>query len=196
VAASDIDAAKLQVITTCDLASATWAFQQAVARARGSADRLLGSSRHALDASDPVTSQWKDVTPAVDWPFDYSMGWGSAVRLPEANPSVGRGGVPRSPDPQLAKHRSQVPARSGQHVFVARRMLAVAAPFDEPRIFESAKPRRQAGPGCAGVDADVVELGDPKTELAQRKQRPLVPDELQRIGYRAHPRPSAVEYIF
>jgi 3-hydroxy-9,10-secoandrosta-1,3,5(10)-triene-9,17-dione monooxygenase len=62
-AASDIDAAKLQVASACELPGevATWAFQQAVARARGSADRLLGSSRHALDASDPVTSQWKDV---------------------------------------------------------------------------------------------------------------------------------------
>jgi 3-hydroxy-9,10-secoandrosta-1,3,5(10)-triene-9,17-dione monooxygenase len=64
-AASDIDAAKLQVTTSCelpgDLAAATCAFQQAVARSRDSADRLLGSSRHALDASDPVTSQWKDV---------------------------------------------------------------------------------------------------------------------------------------
>jgi hypothetical protein len=86
--------------------------------------------------------------------------------------------VPRSPDPQLAEHRSQVTTRGGQQVFVARRALAVPAPFDEPRIFESAKPRRQTGPGCAGVDADVVELGDPKTELAQRKQCPLVPDEL------------------
>ncbi|WP_319449896.1 MULTISPECIES: hypothetical protein [unclassified Mycobacterium] len=60
-AASDVDAAKLQITTSCELPAATWAFQQAIARARDSADRLLGSSRHALDASDPVTSQWKDV---------------------------------------------------------------------------------------------------------------------------------------
>jgi 3-hydroxy-9,10-secoandrosta-1,3,5(10)-triene-9,17-dione monooxygenase len=62
-AASDIDAARLQIATSCGLPRdpAAWAFQQAVARARDAADRLLGASRHALDASDPVTSQWKDV---------------------------------------------------------------------------------------------------------------------------------------
>lgn len=63
-AASDIDAAKLQVTTSLqlvDLAAARGAHQQAVARARGAADRLLGSSRHALNASDPVTRMWGDV---------------------------------------------------------------------------------------------------------------------------------------
>ncbi|MDH6196030.1 3-hydroxy-9,10-secoandrosta-1,3,5(10)-triene-9,17-dione monooxygenase [Mycobacterium frederiksbergense] len=64
-AASDIDAAKLQVTTSLqqpdDVAGAVLAHRQAVARARGAADRLLGSSRHALDASDPVTRLWRDV---------------------------------------------------------------------------------------------------------------------------------------
>ena len=64
-AASDIDAAKLQVVELLhrsdDVATAMWVYQQAVARARGAADRLLGNSRHALDASDPVTRQWRDV---------------------------------------------------------------------------------------------------------------------------------------
>ena len=64
-AASDIDAARLQLITslqtTDDSASVVWACQQAVARAKGAADRLLGNSRHALDASDPVTRLWRDV---------------------------------------------------------------------------------------------------------------------------------------
>ena len=58
-AASDIDAAKLQITGSLD--TAPWAFIQSVARARGAADRLLSSSRHALDASDPVTSRWRDV---------------------------------------------------------------------------------------------------------------------------------------
>ncbi len=65
-AASDIDAAKLQITGSLDPAAptpetATWAFAQSVARARGAADRLLASSRHALDASDPVTHLWRDV---------------------------------------------------------------------------------------------------------------------------------------
>jgi 3-hydroxy-9,10-secoandrosta-1,3,5(10)-triene-9,17-dione monooxygenase len=64
-AASDIDAAKLQVTTSLehpdDAAAATWAYRQAVARARGAADRILGSSRHALDVSDPVSCLWRDV---------------------------------------------------------------------------------------------------------------------------------------
>jgi 3-hydroxy-9,10-secoandrosta-1,3,5(10)-triene-9,17-dione monooxygenase len=64
-AASDIDAAKLQVATAVgqrrEDAAGTWVYQQAVARARAAADRLLGSSRHALDASDPVTRQWQDL---------------------------------------------------------------------------------------------------------------------------------------
>ncbi len=64
-AASDIDAAKLQITGSVDPATtpeiATWAFAQSVARARGAADRLLASSRHALDASDPVTNLWRDV---------------------------------------------------------------------------------------------------------------------------------------
>ncbi len=63
-AASDIDAARLQVGSSCarssDMATARPGFQQAVARARDSADRLLGSGRHALDASDPVTVHWRD----------------------------------------------------------------------------------------------------------------------------------------
>jgi len=64
-AASDIDAAKLQVTTSLehpdDVAAATWAYRQAVARARDAADRILGSSRHALDVSDPVSCLWRDV---------------------------------------------------------------------------------------------------------------------------------------
>jgi 3-hydroxy-9,10-secoandrosta-1,3,5(10)-triene-9,17-dione monooxygenase len=64
-AASDIDAAKLQVTTALqrrdDAAAAAWAHRQAVARARDAADRLLAISRHALDASDPATRMWKDV---------------------------------------------------------------------------------------------------------------------------------------
>lgn len=65
-AASDIDAAKLQITGVLDPATsapqtAAWALAQSVARARGAADRLLASSRHALDASDPVTSLWRDV---------------------------------------------------------------------------------------------------------------------------------------
>jgi len=62
-AASDIDAAKLQITGSLDPATGTptWAFAQSVARARDAADRLLASSRHALDASDPVTNRWRDV---------------------------------------------------------------------------------------------------------------------------------------
>jgi len=64
-AASDIDAAKLQIAvalqTPDDLAVATWAFRQAVGRACGAADRLLENSRHALDAADAVTLAWRDV---------------------------------------------------------------------------------------------------------------------------------------
>jgi 3-hydroxy-9,10-secoandrosta-1,3,5(10)-triene-9,17-dione monooxygenase len=65
-AASDIDASKLQITGALDsvadeLATATTAFAQSVARARGAANRLLASSRHALDASDPVTNRWRDV---------------------------------------------------------------------------------------------------------------------------------------
>ena len=63
-AASDIDAAKLQLATSIHGAPrvAAWAQRQVAARARDAADRLLGSGRrHALDASDPVTRLWQDV---------------------------------------------------------------------------------------------------------------------------------------
>ena len=64
-AASDIDAAKLQITVAVaapnDPEDVAWAAQQAVARARSAADRLLGHSRHALNASDPVTRRWRDV---------------------------------------------------------------------------------------------------------------------------------------
>jgi 3-hydroxy-9,10-secoandrosta-1,3,5(10)-triene-9,17-dione monooxygenase len=63
-AASDIDAAKLALTGSLDPAApqtAIWGFTQSVFRARGAADRLLASSRHALDASDPVTDLWRDV---------------------------------------------------------------------------------------------------------------------------------------
>lgn len=75
-AASDIDAAKLQIAASMpgdeplarsgegadELRAAAWAHRQAAVRARDAADQLLGSSRrHALDASDPVTRLWQDV---------------------------------------------------------------------------------------------------------------------------------------
>lgn len=59
-AASDIDAAKLQLMGAL-APLAPWAFAQAIARARGAADRLLASTKHPLDASDPVTNLWRDV---------------------------------------------------------------------------------------------------------------------------------------
>jgi 3-hydroxy-9,10-secoandrosta-1,3,5(10)-triene-9,17-dione monooxygenase len=65
-AASDIDAAKQQILASLDPGSAaretpTWAFEQSIARARAAADHLLASSRHALNSSDPVTKRWRDV---------------------------------------------------------------------------------------------------------------------------------------
>lgn len=65
--ASDIDAARLQVIASLDTAvagksDAGLAHRQAVVRARDATDQLLSTSRrHALDASDPVTRLWRDV---------------------------------------------------------------------------------------------------------------------------------------
>ena len=64
-AASDIDAARLQItespMAEGDLDDAVRVCRQAVARARSAADRLLEHSRHALDASNPVTHRWRDV---------------------------------------------------------------------------------------------------------------------------------------
>lgn len=64
-AASDIDATKLQIIEALRRpdaeASGSWVYEQAVARARAAADRLLGNSRHALDLNDPATRLWRDV---------------------------------------------------------------------------------------------------------------------------------------
>lgn len=64
-AASDIDAAKLQIATSVASPGApeivTWAAHQAVTRARSAADRLLAHSRHPLNASDAVTRRWCDV---------------------------------------------------------------------------------------------------------------------------------------
>ncbi|OBH15136.1 hypothetical protein [Mycolicibacter sinensis] len=64
LAASDIDAATLQIRASLSQhpRSAARAQRQAAARARAAADRVLSSSRgHALDASDPVASLWRDV---------------------------------------------------------------------------------------------------------------------------------------
>ena len=59
-AASDIDAARLQVVTALDDGPGmrAWRFRQAVARAHGAADRLLANSRHALDAAEPVSTSF------------------------------------------------------------------------------------------------------------------------------------------
>lgn len=59
-AASDLDASRLQ-IATAGFSGATAPYTQAIARARRAADRLMASSRHALDASDPVTAAWREV---------------------------------------------------------------------------------------------------------------------------------------
>lgn len=72
--ASAIDAAKLQLDDSllAQSAPAARAQLQAVARARDAADRLLASgNRHALDATDPVTRLWLDV----------SAGYHLAVRI-------------------------------------------------------------------------------------------------------------------
>lgn len=66
-AASDIDAAKLQLMASIEptadpdaVRAATWAQLQAAGRARDAADDLLASSRrHALIAVDPVTRGWQ-----------------------------------------------------------------------------------------------------------------------------------------
>ncbi|MEE6166089.1 MULTISPECIES: hypothetical protein [unclassified Mycolicibacterium] len=63
--ASAIDAATLQLEESLHspAAPAARAQLQAVARARDAADRLLASgNRHALDATDPVTRLWLDVS--------------------------------------------------------------------------------------------------------------------------------------
>ncbi|WKG05903.1 hypothetical protein [Mycolicibacterium sp. HK-90] len=63
-AASDIDAARLQLTGSLGATApdAATAQRQAVARARNAADQLLGSgSRHALDTTDPVARLWLDV---------------------------------------------------------------------------------------------------------------------------------------
>lgn len=63
-AESDIDAARLQLTAALgsDVPTAAAALCQAVTRARGAADQLLGSgNRHALDATDPVARLWFDV---------------------------------------------------------------------------------------------------------------------------------------
>ena len=64
-AASDIDATKLQITEALRQADAeaggSWEYEQAVARARSAADRLLGNSRHALDLNDAATRLWQDV---------------------------------------------------------------------------------------------------------------------------------------
>lgn len=63
--ASDIDAARLQVRAVLadpdGVAVVVRACRQAVARARDAADRLFGSARHAMDASDPVSRAWRDL---------------------------------------------------------------------------------------------------------------------------------------
>lgn len=64
-ATSDIDAARVQVAASVQQPQAgertAWAHQQAVARARDAADRLMAHSRHALNASDAVTQRWGDI---------------------------------------------------------------------------------------------------------------------------------------
>ncbi|OLT92799.1 hypothetical protein [Mycobacterium syngnathidarum] len=63
-AESDIDAARLQLLTSvsADGPAAATAQFQAVTRARNAADQLLSSgNRHALDATDPVARLWFDV---------------------------------------------------------------------------------------------------------------------------------------
>jgi|GEM_PF-4598792 len=58
--ASDIDAARLQVVASLR-AERVRACRQAVGRARAAVDRLLPINKYALDGSDPVTRQWQDV---------------------------------------------------------------------------------------------------------------------------------------
>lgn len=63
--ASDIDAARLQIAEAlrrpATEASESGVYEQAVARACASADRLLANSRHALERDDPATRLWRDV---------------------------------------------------------------------------------------------------------------------------------------
>ena len=99
-----------------------------------------------------------------------------------------RGGVLLAPFPERSKHGDEGLTRSGEEIFVARRVGRVLAARDHPGILERAQPRGERLARSAGVMPDVVETRRPQGELAQDEQRPALSDELERVGDPAHTR--------
>lgn len=98
-----------------------------------------------------------------------------------------------APLAQLTQYRGQVPAGIGEQVIVAGRVVTVGSALHQPDVFELTQPGDQTGPWSAGILADVVEPGYTQAYFAQRKQRPPVADQLQRVGDRTHSRAVLTE---
>lgn len=92
-----------------------------------------------------------------------------------------------APLAQRCQYRGELLADGGEHVLVARRVFAVSPPFYDPGLFELAQPQRQGLPRGAGVDLDVFEPVDAKTQLPQYEQAPALSDDLKGVSDGADP---------
>jgi signal transduction histidine kinase len=90
-----------------------------------------------------------------------------------------------SPGAQRLEDRAEFPARLGEFVFMARRVVAVLDAGDHPGGLERAQPGGQPVAGRAGIAGDRVEPLVAERDLADREQRPLLADHVQGGRYRA-----------
>ena len=90
-----------------------------------------------------------------------------------------------APGQERDDHRAEIAAACGKHIFVPRRMLAVAPPLHELRLDQRVETARQHGGGDAQALLELVEAREAMQRVAQDQDAPPLADALQAAGDRA-----------
>jgi len=116
---------------------------------------------------------------AVD---QHRFDWRAGAPVGEPHRGTFRGEVPVAPGEQGEQHRAEVPAALGQHVFVARRMLAVAAALQETGGDEGIEPPSQYAGSDAEALLEFIETPQAIECIAQDQDRPPLADAFEAAG--------------
>ena len=90
-----------------------------------------------------------------------------------------------APGEQRDQHRAEIAAARGQHIFVARRMLAVAPALQQPGLDQRIEPPRQHVGGDAEALLELIEARQAVQGVAQDEDAPPLAHPLEAAGDRA-----------
>jgi hypothetical protein len=85
-----------------------------------------------------------------------------------------------TPGMEGVEDASEVIASGSQDIFVARRLLAIAMPFEDPDLDQRSQPSGQDIGRNSKVPAEIVEPGNPPARFAQDEYAPLIADAIER----------------